>query len=72
MAIKNKKFTVNAVVRAWIGIEITAISLEEAIEKSKKLQIDDFITIDSQDEHIDSNLKIQSISDNSTLDNFDN
>lgn len=52
----NKTFNVQARVWADVGVDIVAVTLEEAVESSKKLKLEDFITIDG--DHNDSGLRV--------------
>lgn len=60
---KLKNFTINANITAWVGIQIKAESLEDALAQSKDLKAEDFITIEPN-EHLDSSLEIQGVSKN--------
>lgn len=44
MAKSVKKFKVSAMVKVWTEIDVVAETLDEALEKSKTLVYDDFVT----------------------------
>lgn len=54
-----KKFNIQAKLDLLVSIEISARTLEEALLKSKELEVDDFINING--EHLDSEMQITGI-----------
>lgn len=57
--IKTQTYVIQAKIMVDTDAEINAVSLEEALEKSKELNIHDFITIDGN--HNDSSLEINGL-----------
>lgn len=59
------RFYVEGRMSVCVGIEISAKSLEEALEKTKSMKITDFITIDG--DHNDSNFRVSGVFEGSGL-----
>lgn len=45
MAVKNKSFSIWAKLHLDVSVDIPAVSLEEAVQKSKELKEQDFVEI---------------------------
>ncbi len=56
---RNNTFTILAKIVLETNIEVSASSMEEALEKSKSLKINDFIDIHG--DHLDSELDINGV-----------
>jgi hypothetical protein len=61
MAKKLHTFNVGAFVKVWTELEIPATSLADALEKSKTMTLDDFVTVNGL--HNDSSFKIIQVFD---------
>jgi hypothetical protein len=59
MKTKIKKFCVQAKIDVLVAIELSARTLDEALEKSKTLKVDDFLSVEG--DHIDSEMEITGI-----------
>lgn len=59
---KIKTFTVGEKLNLYVGIDVTAKSLEEALQKASNFGVDDFVTIDG--EYLDGQFKFNSIWEN--------
>lgn len=67
MAKTKKTYRVSGLVKTWVDLDITAESMEQALQLSRDLRWDDFVVIVDGGEHVDSSLKIHMISDNEDL-----
>ena len=56
---KIRKFYVQAKIDVLVSVELSARTIDEALEKSKTLKVEDFITVDG--DHIDSEMEITGI-----------
>jgi hypothetical protein len=56
---KLKQFTVSAKLDLLVSVEVTARSLDEALEKSKSLKVQDFVDVDG--DYLDGEMEITGI-----------
>jgi hypothetical protein len=62
----STRFQIVGRIVALVGVDVPAKTMDEALDKSKELKVEDFITIDG--DHQDSSLVISSISKHGTWD----